>query len=163
MQFEPLAVSVDLVNDNIKFTGSLRDNPPITVDYTPPIGDGEGYTSLELFLISLATCVGSTVLLVLRKMRKTITGCQVRAHGVRREEHPTCFRTISVELTLNSLDVTESDVQNALRIAETSLCPVWAMIKNNVEVTASYQIISADGKEAGPSDSSTSDIPGVCV
>lgn len=141
MHFDPLEVSVDLMNDKVLFSGSLRSNAPIAVDYTPPIGDGQGYTSLELFLVSLTTCMGTSVLLILRKMHKTITGCHIQAHGTRRAEHPTCFQQIAVEVELHSPDVTESDVQHAMQIAETSLCPVWAMIKNNVEVIPSYRII----------------------
>jgi putative redox protein len=148
MPFEPLAVSIDLISDKVRFTGALRDHPPITVDYTAPIGYGLGYTSLELFLMSLATCLGSTVLLVLRKMRKTITGCRITAHGLRRQEHPTCFERIAIDVELHASDVTEHDVQQALLIAETSLCPVWAMVKGNVEVTPNVRILAPiTGKE----------------
>jgi len=149
MHFEPLDVSVDLISEKIRFTGGLRDLAPITVDYPAPIGDGQGYTSLELFLYSLATCLGSTVLLVLRKMHKTIAACRVQAHGIRRDEHPTCFQQITVELTLHSPDVTESDMEQALHITETSLCPVWAMIKGNVEVVPSYRIMVGEGEKEG--------------
>ncbi len=47
MAFEPLEASVTLVNDKIKFSGTAGENPPVAIDYTPPIGDGEGYTSLS--------------------------------------------------------------------------------------------------------------------
>ncbi|HEY3379893.1 MAG TPA: OsmC family protein [Armatimonadota bacterium] len=150
MHFDPLTVSVDLIDDKVRFAGALRANAPVTVDYTPPIGGGQGYTSLELFLYSLTTCLGTSVLLVLRKMQKTITGCHVQAHGIRREEHPTCFARIALELVLQSPDATESDVQHALRIAEDSLCPVWAMIKNNVEVSPSFQLITPQPVDAQP-------------
>lgn len=146
MQFQPLEVSVDLVNDKVRFAGSLRDNAPVSIDYTPPFGDGQGYTSLELFLMSLTTCLGTSVLLVLRKMHKTVTGCRISAHAVRREEHPTCFERIAVELVLHSPDATESDVQRAMKLTEDSLCPVWAMIKNNVEVDAAYRIVAPDSE-----------------
>ena len=144
MNFDPLDITVDLVNDKVQFTGALRDNAPVTVDYIPPFGDGEGYTSLELFLMSLATCVGSTVLIVLRKMRKTITGCRVSAQGIRRNEHPTGFAHIALEVTLHSPDVTESELQRSLQLAEASLCPVWGMIQGNVEVTVTTRLLVAD-------------------
>ena len=143
MSIEPLSFSVDLINDKVKFSGCLRDNAPITVDYIPPIGDGQGYTSLELFLMSLATCSGTSVLLLLRKMRKTVTGCRVTAEGVRREQHPTSFERITLRFSVASPDATDSDVQKALQLAEDSICPVWAMIKHNVEVVTEYKIVAA--------------------
>lgn len=93
---KPLAVSIELMNQKVKFACRTRDQQPISVDYTPPIGDGEGYTSLELLLISLATCVGTGVLTLLRKMRKEISGLQIGASGVRRTTHPTSFETIEL-------------------------------------------------------------------
>jgi putative redox protein len=156
MTFPPLSVSMELISDKVRFTGALRDNPPVTVDYTAPIGDGLGYTSLELFLMSLGTCVGSTVLLVLRKMRKTITGCTVTAQGTRRGEHPTCFARIVVEIVLHSPDVTEHDVQQALHIGEETLCPVWAMIKGNVEVVPRVRIVAWGEGEGLPVKEETS-------
>lgn len=135
MIFEPLDVTVNLLNDKVQFSGVLRDNTPVTIDYIPPFGDGDGYTSLELFLMSLSTCVGSAVLIVLRKMRKTITACQVTAHGIRRSEHPTGFSHITLEVTLQSPDVSEADLQRTVQMADASLCPVWGMINGNVEVT----------------------------
>ncbi len=146
MDFASLEFSVELLNDKVQFSGSLRDLPPIIVDYTAPIGDGQGYTSLELFLMSLATCAGSSVLLLLRKMHKTITGCTVKAQGIRRDQHPTCFQRITLGFVLHSPDVTESDMQHALRLSEDAICPVWAMIKNNVEVIPVYRIIQTEAR-----------------
>lgn len=142
MNFEPLNVSIDLINDKVGFTGAAANNTPISIDYTPPIGDGLGYTSLELLLLSLASCMGTSMLLLLRgKQHRTITGCRIQAHGTRRAEHPTCFEHIEVELEFHSPDATDMDVQHALRITESTLCPVWAMIKASVEVYPTYQII----------------------
>jgi uncharacterized OsmC-like protein len=32
------------------------------------------------------------------------------------------------------------DIQRAIQLAEQSVCPVWQMIKNNVEVATEYRI-----------------------
>jgi putative redox protein len=66
-----LEASVELINDKIQFAGTAGTQPRIITDYTPPLGDGRGYLPLELFLISLATCLGGTIAPILRKMQKT--------------------------------------------------------------------------------------------
>lgn len=137
---KPLAVSIELLNQKVKFACRTRDQQPISVDYTPPIGDGEGYTSLELLLISLATCVGTGVLTLLRKMRKEVSGLRITASGIRREVHPTSFETIDLELKLTTKDVTSEDMDKVLKIAEDTLCPVWAMIKGNTTVKVKYML-----------------------
>lgn len=126
--------SVILINDKLNFKGVVEDNNPVSIDYTPPLGDNLGYTSLELLLLSLSSCVGSAVLTFLRKMNKTITGFEIKSKGIRREEHPTCFKEIFLEIHIKSSNTTEEDLNKVLKLSEDTYCPVWAMIKGNVEV-----------------------------
>ena len=140
MDHQVVEATAQLTNDKVQFTGSAGTNPPIIFDYYPPAGDGQGYTGLEGFLTSLAACSATSVLAVLRKMRKNVAALRVNAKGIRRDQHPTCFQKISLEFVIDSPDVAAADLQRAIQISEESLCPVWAMIKNNVEVVTAYQI-----------------------
>lgn len=130
-----------LINDKVKFSGVTRDNREIVIDYGKPIGDGEGYTSLELFLISLATCSGTSVASLLRKMQKDVSGLTVTTKGERREEHPTYFKKIRIHFELKSKDAEAPDMEKVVKISEESICPVWNMVKNNVEISYEYEIL----------------------
>jgi putative redox protein len=132
--------SIILLNDRLHFTGSVDSNEPVSIDYTPPLGDNLGYTSLELLLLSLSSCVGSSVLTFLRKMRKTISGCDIQCRGIRREEHPTCFKTILLTINLKSPDTTPEDLAKVLKLSEDTYCPVWALLKGNVDISVNYNI-----------------------
>lgn len=132
--------TIVLINEKLQFEASVDGNVPISIDYTPPLGDNLGYTSLELLLLSLSSCVGSSVLTFLRKMRKTITGCEIHARGVRREEHPTCFKTIHLSVILISPDTTDEDFDKVLKLSEETYCPVWAMLKGNVDIDVNCKI-----------------------
>jgi hypothetical protein len=48
-----LKTSINLLNDRLHFSGFTDGNDPVSIDYTPPLGDNLGYTSLELLLLSL--------------------------------------------------------------------------------------------------------------
>jgi putative redox protein len=65
-----LKTSIQLLNEKLHFEGIVDGNEPISIDYTIPLGDNLGYTSLELFLLSLSSCTGSAILVLLRKMKK---------------------------------------------------------------------------------------------
>lgn len=136
-----LEVAVDLINHKIQFAGVLRENAPVTIDYTPPLGDGQGYMPLELLLMSLAACSGATVATLLRGMGNSVSGLQVKATGSRREQHPTSFERISLEFVLNSPDAKGPDIQKAITLSEETYCPVWAMLKDSAEITAEYTLI----------------------
>jgi putative redox protein len=132
---------VRLINDKIKFTCKAKGNPEIITDYIPPLGNHEGYMPLEVFLVSLGACTSGTVLPLLRAMRKTVGGFAMKIEGVRREEHPTSFERIIMDMEFQSDDLEPGDVEKALKLAEDKYCPVWAMIKNNVTVETTYRII----------------------
>ena len=129
-----LKASIKLINDKLHFEGNVEGNQPVSIDYVPPFGDNLGYTSLELFLLSLSSCLGSAVLLFLRRMNKTIIGFSINAHGIRKEDHPTCFKTITLEININSKDCSLDDLNKVIKMAEDTYCPVWAMVKGNVEI-----------------------------
>jgi putative redox protein len=132
---------VKLVNNKLKFEGLVQNNAPIRIDYIAPLGDEDGYTSLELLLLSLSSCVGSAVLTFLRKMRKTISACEITSVGYRKEDHPTGFKMIQLNISLSSPDVTDDDMSKVIRLSEDMYCPVWSMLKGNVEVNVKFNIM----------------------
>jgi putative redox protein len=136
-----LTASAELMNDKMMFRCTSGDNPEVITDYTPPLGDGQGYTSLELFLASLCSCLGGTAAVFLRRMGKNVGGLSVSAKGLRRKEHPTCFETIDVSMSVVSGDAADADVEKVLKMAEETYCPVLAMIKGNVQVSVSFEIV----------------------
>jgi putative redox protein len=137
-----LTASVKLVNDKLLFSCMVEGNNPISVDYIAPLGDNLGYTSLELLLLSFSTCLGSAVLVLLRKMQKSITKFEITSNGIRNEVHPTGFKSIVLDIYLKSKDVNEGDMNKVIALAEDKYCPVWAMIKGNVQVSVRYTIDS---------------------
>jgi putative redox protein len=137
-------VTIHLSNQKVQFIGISKANPdrPINFDYKPPMGDGQGYNGLELLLMSLGGCSATAIVYLLRKMGKTISGLEVKAKGIRTEQPPIKFDKIFIEFILNSKDTKDADIRKAIQLAEKSVCPVWQMIKNNVEVIPEYKIIA---------------------
>jgi putative redox protein len=142
---EQLTATVKLKNQKIQFSGKVGSNPEITIDYVPPLGDGAGYLPLELLLISLASCSGSTVATFLRRLKKTVSGMTVSALGERRDEHPTSFKKIVLEFVVTSPDAGEEDMKKAIQLSADSFCPVWAMLKNSVEIIPEFKITGSKG------------------
>ncbi len=140
MSDELLKADIRLINDGIKFSCTSGDNPEIITDYYPPLGNNEGYKPLELFLISFGTCVSGTIIPLLRRFRKSIDKYSVAIEGIRRSEHPTSFEKIGVLISVYSKDVEAADLEKVIKMSEDKYCPVWAMIKNNVEVEIKYTI-----------------------
>ena len=136
-----LKVSLNILNDKLHFNGMCGENDPVSIDYIPPLGDGLGYTSLELLLLSLSSCAASTILIFLRKMNKNITNVKVAATGNRKTEHPTGFKNINIELSIQSNNLTNNDMDKVIQLSEELYCPVWSMLKGNVDIVLNYNIV----------------------
>lgn len=136
-----LEISVRTVDEKVKFACKAESKPEIITDFYPPLGTGEGYTSLELLLTSLATCLTTVVLGVLRnRFKKSVSGASVKASGRMRDEHPRILDLIELELVIVSDEVTEEQVKQALDAAEQQICPVWAMLKGNTNIGVNFSI-----------------------
>ena len=131
---EQIKVSMELVGEKLKFLGTSEDNPsrPVSVDYAPPLGDGEGFLGLEMLLLSFAGCVSTAIVFLLRRMGKTVKGYRMNAAGTRREA-PLSLQSIDFEITVASPDIAD-EVEAAILKAQ-EISPVWLAIKGNVDVT----------------------------
>ena len=133
---------VKLVNSKAKFSCSAEKRESFYVDYVPPLGDGEGYTSLELLLISLASCFASTVKFVLNgNFNITVDKLEAKASGKRKESHPTGFESILIDLKIRGENLTSEILENVIKTSEEILCPVYSMIKDSTGISVKYRIL----------------------
>ena len=137
---DQLEIALHLSNDKIQFTGKARGNPEIIMDYFPPVGNGEGYTGLELLLMSLSGCSATSIVGILKKMNKNVIAFHAGARGIRRTTHPTSFERIFLSFHLTSDNTADADIEKAIEMSEDTICPVWNMLKNSVEIITVYEI-----------------------
>ena len=120
----------------------------VLMDYPLQPGDvGEGLTPLQMLLASLAACAANSVVLLLKKMNQPVSGLEVNAHGLRRQEHPTVLTGISLDFTIKGA-VDREAVARALKLSEEQICPVWYMLKSKTPITTSVQIVEAPAEDA---------------
>ena len=140
MENSHLNVEMKLIDRGLKFQTKAGNHPEIITDYIPPLGNNEGYMPLELFLISFGTCVSGVMLPVLRKMQKDIEAYSMNAKGIRKTEHPSGFSKIILEIFVKSKNTTTEDMEKVLKMAETKYCPIWSMLKNDIEIETKISI-----------------------
>jgi len=83
------------------------------------------------------------ILYLLRRMGKNISRLTAIANGMRREQPPLGFTKIIVEYKVHSSDTAAADIEKAIQLAEEAYCPVWQMVKNNVEIIAEYRLVAS--------------------
>lgn len=138
---DTISVKMETIDEKSMFSATARKNPEIIIDYFPPVGSGKGYTSLELLMISFGSCVSTTLLSLLRyRMKKKVDGVVVEVQGTVRKEHPKALQHILLTMTFKSKELSKAEAMEALKAAEDKLCPVWSMIKGNVDVDVEIEI-----------------------
>ncbi len=116
----------------------------VQTDYPlQPGQETEGMTSLQLLLAALATCSANGLRLILgRRMNLTVTDLEVEARAQRREEHPTVLTQITLAFRVRGVNLDEGPVKQALQVAETQLCPVWAMLRGGTPIHTTLEIVN---------------------
>lgn len=136
-----IKVSLELIDKKMKFQGCSENKEFIKTNYI----HGEisiEHTPLELFLISLSSCLGGTVSALLRTQNKDIKKLIIESKSKREKEHPTGFKKILIKLYLESNNTDIKELEAVIKIAEEKICPVWSMIKGNVEIIVNASINS---------------------
>jgi len=134
-----LEASLNLVNDRLLFEGIVEGNKPIAIDYIPPFGDNLGYTSLELVMLSLSSCVATALLVRLRRLGKNIEHFSVKAEGTRRQSHPTSLEEIHLYIDIKAAGLVSGEFDEMIASVK-DVCPVWDMIKERTSVLIHHQI-----------------------
>jgi putative redox protein len=112
----------------------------ITTDYPLKPNDlGAGPRPLELLLCSLASCAGGSVVVLLRRAGHPATKVDVTARGQRRTEHPTLFTDIALEFVVHGA-IDANIVGEVIEQSESTICPVWAMLKPGTRITSSFRV-----------------------
>lgn len=106
-------------------------------------GQNAGASPMELLLVALAGCTGMDVISILRKKRQNVTGYTIAVRGVRREEHPQTFTTITVEHTLTGHGINPDAVRRAIELSETKYCSVGATIEKTATITHTFRLEEA--------------------
>jgi putative redox protein len=103
-------------------------------------GDNRGPSPMELLLASLGGCTGMDVVAMLRKMRQDVTDYRVEVQGVRRDEHPRIYTSITVEHVVRGRGLDSSKVARAVELSATRYCPASAMLSAAAEVRHTFRV-----------------------
>ncbi len=105
--------------DKYRFSVTNGRNDPIVIDVGPDYG-GNGPAALELVIMALATCLGTTYKMIADKMHLTITAISVKAKANKNEKD--FITDIMLHVYVSSKDPIEK-LEKTLELAENN-CPV---------------------------------------
>lgn len=114
----------------------------LTMDGAP---DGGGRNlaprPMETVLAGAGACTAYDVVLILKRGRHAVRGCQVKVQADRAETDPKVFTHIRLHFVVTGRQLPEAAVARAIELSHEKYCSATIMLAKTAEVTTSYAIV----------------------
>jgi len=114
----------------------------LTMDGAP---DGGGRNlaprPMETVLAGTGACTAYDVVLILKRGRHQVQGCQVKVTSDRAETDPKVFTRIRMHFVITGKGVPEPAVQRAIQMSHEKYCSASIMLGKTAEISTSFEIV----------------------
>jgi putative redox protein len=114
----------------------------ITMDGAP---DGGGRNlaprPMETVLAGTGACTAYDVVLILRRGRHDVRGCQVRVQAERADSEPKVFMRIHLHFVVTGRALNAAAVERAIALSHDKYCSATAMLAKTAQITHSHEVV----------------------
>jgi putative redox protein len=97
---------------------------------------------METVLAGTGACSAYDVVLILRRGRHDVRGCQVRVDADRAPADPKVFTAIRMHFVVSGVGLSDAAVGRAVRLSHEKYCSATAMLAKTAEVSTSFEIVA---------------------
>jgi putative redox protein len=94
----------------------------------------------DLLLLSLATCSGYDVVMILGRQRQQLTDLYIHVEGKQASKPPYQFTDIHLHYTITGQNIDPQKAARAIKLSEEQYCSVAATIRGVANITHTYEI-----------------------
>ena len=95
---------------------------------------------METVLAGTGGCTAYDVVLILKRGRHVVTGCQVAVTSERATTDPKVFTKIHMHFTVSGPALTDAVVERAVRMSHETYCSASIMLGKTADITTSFEI-----------------------
>jgi putative redox protein len=114
----------------------------ITMDGAP---DGGGRNlaprPMETVLAGTGACTAYDVVLILKRGRHDVRGCQVKVTSERATTDPKVFTKIHMQFVVTGRGLTDAAVERAVRMSHDKYCSASIMLGKTAEITTGFEVV----------------------
>ncbi|MEO7152990.1 MAG: OsmC family protein [Burkholderiaceae bacterium] len=126
------------------FTAETGSGHLLTMDGAP---DGGGRNlaprPMETVLAGTGGCTAYDVVLILRRGRHDVRGCQVKVTAERAETDPKVFTRIHMHFVVTGVGLTDDAVDRAVRLSHEKYCSASIMLAHTAQITTGFEVVAA--------------------
>ena len=103
---------------------------------------------MEMVLIGTGGCAAYDVVLILKRGREDVRGCDVTLQAERAEVDPKVFTKINFHFVVTGRNLTPAAVERAVQLSHDKYCSASAMLAKTAEITHSIEIVESSFVES---------------
>lgn len=133
-----------LPDSGMAFSAETGSGHLLTMDGAPD-GGGRNLASrpMEVVLAGTGGCSAYDVVLILKRGRSDVRGCQVRITSERAASDPKVFTKIHMHFVVTGVALADNVVERAVRLSHEKYCSASIMLGKTAEITTSFEVIAA--------------------
>jgi len=98
---------------------------------------------MEMVLVGTGGCTAYDVVLILKRGRENVVGCDVTLQAERAETDPKVFTKINFHFVVTGKNLKPAAVERAVKLSHEKYCSASIMLAATVEMTHSVEIVEA--------------------
>lgn len=128
--------------ENVCFMAESGSGHAMIMDGSPDIGGRNlGPRPMELLLMGAGGCTSVDVVMILRKSRQDVTGCEVEVSAERADDHPKVFTRIHMRFTVRGRGLKPEVVERAIKLSAEKYCSASIILGKTAEMTHDFEIV----------------------
>lgn len=130
-------------SNGMAFSAETGSGHLLTMDGAPE-GGGRNLAPrpMETLLAGAGACAAYDVVLILKRGRHAISGCQVKVQADRAEVDPKVFTRIVMTFIVTGKNLPETAVQRAVQMSHDKYCSATAMLAKTAEIEVQVQVVN---------------------
>ena len=97
---------------------------------------------METLLAGAGACTAYDVVLILKRGRHAVTGCEVKVQADRAETDPKVFTRINLHFTVRGRNLADAVVARAIALSHAKYCSATIMLAKTAEITTSHEVLA---------------------
>jgi putative redox protein len=128
--------------EDVCFMAEADSGHAVIMDGAPEIGGRNlGPRPMELLLMGTGGCTSVDVILILKKSRQAVTGCEVSIEAERADDHPKVFTRIHMHFTVRGRGLKPEVVERAIKLSAEKYCSASIIMGKTAVMTHDFEII----------------------
>ena len=131
-------------HEGMSFVAETGSGHMVCMDGAPEAGGRNlAPRPMELLLAGTGGCTAFDVVLILRRGRHEVTGCELKLSAERAETDPKVFTRINMHFVVSGRNLKPETVERAVKLSAEKYCSASIMLGKTARITHDFEIVEA--------------------